>query len=72
VPLKEMVFSRIIHGSEPERQGRILETVAALVVEGRVNPIATKRLDGLTAETMKAAHELVETGRTVGKVVIAP
>ncbi len=67
----EMVFSRIIHGSDPEKQGRILETVAALVVENRVRPIATTRLDGLTAGTMKAAHELVETGRTIGKVVIA-
>lgn len=45
----DMVFSRIIHGGEPERQGRILETVAALVVEGRVKPVAMTRLDGLTA-----------------------
>ena len=67
----EMVFSRIIYGSEPERQGRILATVAALVVEGRVKPIMTTLLEGLTAETMKAAHELVASGRTVGKVVIA-
>lgn len=67
----EMVFSRIIHGSEPERQGRILEMVAALVVEGGVKPIATTLLNGLTAEAMKSAHELVESGRTIGKVVIA-
>ena len=66
-----MVFSRIIHGSAPEKQGRILETVVDLVLEGRVKPIATTRLEGLKAETMKAAHELVESGRTIGKVVIA-
>lgn len=48
----------------------ILTTVAALVVEGRVKPIATTLLKGLTAETMKSAHALVESGRTVGKVVI--
>ncbi len=66
----EMVFSRIIHGSAPHIQGGILETVAALVVEGRVRPIATTLLNGLMAGTMKAAHELVETGRTIGKVVI--
>ena len=67
----EMVFSRIMHGSDPDKQGSILEIVAALVVEGRVKPIATTRLDGLSAETMKTAHELVETRRTIGKVVIA-
>lgn len=66
----EMVFSRIIHSSAPERQGRILEVVSALVAEGRIRPIATTRLNGLTAETMRTAHGLVETRRTVGKVVI--
>jgi NADPH:quinone reductase len=67
----EMVFSRIVHGSAPDKQGNILEIVAALVAEGRMKPIATTRLDGLSAETMKIAHELVETRRTIGKVVIA-
>lgn len=67
----QMMFSRIIHDSEPERQGKILATVAELVVEGRIKPIATNLLEGLTAETMRKAHELVETGRTIGKVVIA-
>ena len=67
----EMVFSRIVNGSHPERQGQTLEKVAALVTEGRVRPILTKRLDGLTAESMKAAHELVEKHQTIGKIVIA-
>lgn len=67
----EMVFSRVINGGAAERQGRILETVAALVLDGRVKPITTTRLDGLNAETMKTAHELVESGRTIGKIVIA-
>lgn len=67
----EMVFSRIIHGSAPEKQGHILESVVALVLDGKVKPITTTRLNGLKAETMKAAHELVESGRTIGKVVIA-
>jgi hypothetical protein len=40
-------------------------------VAGRVRAIANTRLDGLTGETMRAAHALVETARTIGKVVIA-
>lgn len=67
----EMIFSRILHEGDIRSQRRILEATAALVVEGRLRPIATKRLDGLVPETMRLAHELVETRRTIGKVVIA-
>ena len=67
----ELVFSRIMNGSAPEKQGAILEAVSGLVGEGRLHPIVTTRLDGLSAETMKVAHGLLETGRTIGKVVIA-
>jgi hypothetical protein len=67
----EMVFSKILNGGDVKSQGSILEDVAALVVAGRVRAIANTRLDGLTGETMRAAHALVETARTIGKVVIA-
>ncbi len=67
----EMVFSRILRGSDLHRQGSILEAVAGLVVKGRMRPIVVKRLSGLTCETMREAHELIETTRTIGKVVIA-
>ena len=67
----EMVFSKILNGRDFKSQGGILEDVAALVVAGRVCAIANTRLDGLTGETMRAAHALVETARTIGKVVIA-
>jgi zinc-binding alcohol dehydrogenase family protein len=67
----EMVFSRIIHGAAVETQGQTLERVAELVAAGRLHPIVTRRLDGLTAKTMRTAHELVESGRTIGKIVIA-
>ena len=67
----EMVFSKILNGRDFKSQGGILEDVAALVVAGRVRAIANTRLDGLTGEAMRAAHALVETARTIGKVVIA-
>ena len=67
----EMVFSKVLHGYDVESQGRTLEAVAALVADGRIRPIATTRLTGLTPETMRAAHDLLEAGRTIGKVVIA-
>jgi NADPH:quinone reductase len=66
----EMVFSRILHASDIHRQGAILDSVASLVVVGRIRSITTIRLPGLSAETMKAAHELLETSRTIGNFVI--
>ncbi len=67
----EMVFSKILNGTDFKSQGSILEDVAALIVERRVRAITTTRLEGLTAKTMKAAHELIETAQTIGKIVIA-
>jgi NADPH2:quinone reductase len=67
----EMVFSKLLGGGDPASQGRILAEVAGDVVAGKLRSIATTRLDGLTVESMKAAHELLETRHAVGKVVIA-
>jgi NADPH2:quinone reductase len=66
----EMVFSRVLNNFEIDRQGKILNEVSALISSGRMRPIATKTLQGLTAETMKNAHELLESSRTIGKVII--
>jgi NADPH2:quinone reductase len=67
----EMVFTRILHGTGVHRQGSILEEIADLVAAGRIRPIATTRLNGLSLDAMSAAHQLVETNRTIGKVVVA-
>jgi NADPH2:quinone reductase len=67
----EMVFSRILHGTDVHRQGSILEEIGALVAEGRIRPITTTRLNGLSLDAIRAAHQLVEATRTIGKVVIA-
>ena len=67
----EMVFAKVISGEDVASQGRILTEISDGVVAGRLRPIVTTRLDGLTAENMKTAHRLLETRHTVGKVVIA-
>ena len=64
------VFSKIMAGGDIASQGRILAELAADVVAGRLRPIATTVLDGLTVDTMRAAHELAESRRTIGKTVI--
>ncbi|MFJ6087856.1 zinc-binding alcohol dehydrogenase family protein [Streptomyces sp. NPDC092369] len=67
----EMVFSRILDGADAKAQGQTLSRAAELAASGRLHPIVTRVLDGLTAKTMRTAHELVESGRTIGKIVIA-
>lgn len=66
----EMVFSQLVNGANPTSQGDILETVSDYAGSGRVRPIVTTLLPGLTADSMKTAHTLLESHRTVGKIVI--
>jgi zinc-binding alcohol dehydrogenase family protein len=66
----EMVFSRILFGRQPERQGWILADIAALAASGEIRPIVTTHLHGLSVESMKSAHTQLESHRTVGKIVI--
>lgn len=66
----EMVFSQLSGGGDPSSQGRILEAVCEYVLSGQVRPIVTTQLTGLTAHNMKTAHTLLESHRTIGKIVI--
>ena len=66
----EMVFAGIMAGADPSRQQAILQTIGEHVAAGEVRPIDTTRLPGLTVDSMRTAHELLETRRTVGKTVI--
>jgi NADPH2:quinone reductase len=67
----EMMFSRILAGYDLPGQARILDRTAALAQTGSLRPIATTRIEGLSVESMRNAHERVETRRTIGKIVIA-
>lgn len=66
----EMVFAKVISGFNPASQGKVLAEIADRVVSGGLRPIVTTRLDGLTARNMKTAHALLESRRTIGKIVI--
>ncbi|WP_180902400.1 zinc-binding alcohol dehydrogenase family protein [Martelella soudanensis] len=66
----EMVFARVINGFDPQSQSAVLAEIARRVVFGEMRPIAAVRLDGLTAQNMRIAHEKLESRRTIGKIVI--
>lgn len=66
----EMVFSQVSGGADPSGQGQILATAVDYVVRGQLRPIVTTHLEGLTVHNMKTAHTLLESRRTIGKIVI--
>lgn len=67
----ELMFTRsMFQTSDMRKQGQILARVAALVDDGIIQTTETRVLHGLSAETLKEAHKIVETGAMIGKLVI--
>lgn len=67
----ELMFTRSMFGTEDmAQQGKILARVAALVDDGIVQTTETQVLHGLSVDTLKEAHKIVETGSMIGKLVI--
>ncbi len=66
----ELMFVRPRGGSTMIRQHEILQEVAALVDDGKLKTTMTRRLKPIGAAMLREAHEAVESGRTIGKVVV--
>lgn len=67
----ELMFTRsIFQTSDMYRQGRILQRMARLVDDGIVATTETRVIEGLSADSLKEAHGLIETGSTIGKLVL--
>ena len=68
----ESMFTRAIFNTpDMIAQHHLLNEVAALVDAGDIVTTATKELAPINAANLKAAHALVESGRMIGKVVLA-
>ncbi|MEX0281946.1 MAG: zinc-binding alcohol dehydrogenase family protein [Arenibacterium sp.] len=67
----ELMFTRSLFGTpDLARQGQILDRVARLVDDGVIRTTEQKTLRSLSAETLKEAHRIIETGRMIGKLVV--
>jgi NADPH2:quinone reductase len=67
----EYMFTRPMHGTaDVDEHGEILRRVAELVELGAVRSTATETISGLSAASLRRAHELVLDGHMVGKVVV--
>jgi NADPH2:quinone reductase len=67
----ELMFTRSTYQTDDMiEQHRILNRVAALLEIGTLIPIVNQVLHGLSSETVKSAHTQLESGKTIGKLVI--
>ncbi|MBP2706875.1 zinc-binding alcohol dehydrogenase family protein [Microbispora sp. RL4-1S] len=68
----ELMFTRpLFRTDDMIAQHDLLERVRELVDEGVVRGTVTTTLGPIRAETLRQAHEMVESGRMIGKVVVA-
>lgn len=67
----ELMYTRSMYQTEDMiEQHNILNIVADLLDDGILKTTLNETLIGLTAENLKKAHELLESGRTIGKIAI--
>lgn len=67
----EFMFTRpLFHTPDMAAQHDLLERVAGLVDTGAVRTTLNTELSPINAATLRRAHEQIETGRTIGKIVI--
>ncbi|MBC5838286.1 zinc-binding alcohol dehydrogenase family protein [Flavobacterium muglaense] len=67
----ELMYTRSMFGTEDiERQHFILNTIADLLDAGTIKTTLTTTLEGFTVDNLKKAHQMQESGKTIGKTVI--
>jgi len=68
----EMMFTRSLYDTpDVARQGELLAEVAALIDSGRLRSTVTENFGKINAANLRRAHAHVESGRAIGKVVLA-
>jgi NADPH:quinone reductase-like Zn-dependent oxidoreductase len=68
----ESMFTRSLYGTpDIDGQSRLLNEVADLVDAGILRTTANAPVGPITAENLRRAHAIVESGKSIGKVVLA-
>lgn len=68
----EMMFTRPrFRTADMDRQGWILGNIAVLVDSGQVQGTHRETLTPINADTLREAHRRLESGSTIGKLVVA-
>jgi zinc-binding alcohol dehydrogenase family protein len=68
----ELMFTRsLFQTADMQAQHALLNEVAALVEQGRVRTTMQQNLGTINAANLMLAHRLIESGSTIGKIVLA-
>jgi NADPH2:quinone reductase len=68
----ELMFTRsMFETPDIQKQQKILSHVAALIDEGRLQSTLHTQLSPISAKTLREAHAALESGKTVGKMVLS-
>jgi NADPH:quinone reductase len=67
----ELMYTRSMYSTpDMARQHQILNEIASLLDAGTLKTTLTTTLKGFTTENLKKAHQMQESGKTIGKTVI--
>lgn len=67
----EFMYTRSMFTTvDMDRQHQILDEIADLLDAGTLKTTLTTTLEGFTVENLKKAHQMQESGKTIGKTVI--
>lgn len=66
----EFMFARPLHDVQREQQGAALATLARLLDEGRLRSTLGEIVGPLSVENLTRAHQMLEEGHTIGKLVL--
>jgi alcohol dehydrogenase len=67
----EFMFTRPMYQTpDMMRQHELLNDIAGLVDAGKIKTTFKEKLGTISAENIREAHRLLETGRTIGKIVL--
>ncbi|WP_231583052.1 zinc-binding alcohol dehydrogenase family protein [Yersinia aldovae] len=70
--LWEFMFTRAMFSTaDKSTQGVILNSVAAMIDNGRLISTATQNIGAINAANLRAAHLQLESGRTIGKLLLS-
>jgi NADPH:quinone reductase-like Zn-dependent oxidoreductase len=65
------MFARsMFNAADIDEQSKLLNRVADLVDQGYIQTTSGKNLGTINAENLKSAHEELESGKAIGKIVL--
>ena len=67
----ELMFTRsLFHTKDMIKQHELLNDLADLIDDGKLKTTLNERLEPINAANLRLAHEKLETGRSIGKIVL--